>query len=138
MSFWHPIIYQFCNLWLMIRTTIGQNVSLSFRMALLTLHVGHEPTQGFKVEFYSSSGPNYEPLTGHALLTEAKGNYSYPVNGSEYGNSENALFVIAPTVPGQPTLRFSRVDVENEDTGCMYDSVRIFSWFDSDYLEVAR
>lgn len=107
------------------------------RTLILTLSVGHAPTQGFKLEFYSSGSPQNSDLSGHALLTEAKGNYTYPVNGGQYGNNENALFAIAPSVPGQPTLRFSRVDLEN-DSGCMRDPVRIFNWFDNGYLEVAR
>ncbi|XP_035702579.1 cubilin [Folsomia candida] len=117
--------------------TIGQNVTMYHRTLILTLSVGHAPTQGFKLEFYSSGSPQNSDLSGHALLTEAKGNYTYPVNGGQYGNNENALFAIAPSVPGQPTLRFSRVDLEN-DSGCMRDPVRIFNWFDNGYLEVAR
>ncbi|OXA62870.1 exoskeleton protein RP43 [Folsomia candida] len=117
--------------------TVGQNITINSRTAILTLSVGHAPTLGFKLEFFSSGSSENSVLSGHALLTTAKGNYTYPVNGGQYGNNENALFAIAPTVPGQPTLRFTRVNLEN-DSGCTYDSIRVYNWFDNDYLQVVR
>ncbi|XP_035707983.1 bone morphogenetic protein 1-like [Folsomia candida] len=118
-------------------STIGQNVTVTSRSAMITLIVGHAPTLGFKMEFYSSGGSSVAPyVTSYTILTTAKGNVTYPSNGGNYGNYEIALFPIAASVPGQPTLRFTRVDLESEPT-CAYDSIKIYNWFDGNYLQVA-
>ncbi|OXA63048.1 cubilin [Folsomia candida] len=117
-------------------SSIGQNVTLTSRSAIITLIAGHAPTLGFKMEFYSSGSSISPDVTSHAILTTTKGNLTHPSNGGNYGNYENALFAIAPSVPGQPTLSFTRVDVESSGA-CLFDSVRIYNWFDGDYLQVA-
>lgn len=104
---------------------------------MVTLSVGHGPTRGFSLTYFSSGSYVGPVLTGYTELTATAGNYSYPEDGGNYRNSENALFVIAPSVPGRPTLRFTFVELEFEGN-CSYDSVRIFNWFDNNYIEVSR
>ncbi|OXA63051.1 embryonic protein UVS.2 [Folsomia candida] len=117
-------------------STLGQNVTLHSRSVMITLIVGHAPTFGFKMEYYSSGTSVSPDITSHAILTTAKGNVTYPSNGGDYGNLENVLFPIAPSVPGQPTLRFTRVDIET-GSSCQFDYVKIYNWFDGNYLQVA-
>ncbi|OXA63049.1 cubilin [Folsomia candida] len=118
-------------------STLGQNVTVPSKSVMITLIVGHAPTVGFKMEFYSSGGSSVAPdVTSYTILTTAKGNMTYPRNGGNYGSNEIALFPIAPSVPGQPTLRFTRVDLET-GTSCQFDSIRIYNWFDGDYRQVA-
>ncbi|OXA36913.1 Tolloid-like protein 2 [Folsomia candida] len=75
-------------------------------------------------------------LTGYAVLATTKGNLTYPINGGNYRSFENALFPIAPTVPGQPTLRFTRVDLEVHSS-CLYDSIKTYNWFNGEYRQVS-
>ncbi|XP_035708008.1 exoskeleton protein RP43 isoform X1 [Folsomia candida] len=103
---------------------------------MITLIVGHEPSLGFKMEYYASGSPVSPDITSHAIFSTAKGNLTYPSNGGNYRNDEIALFPIAPSVPGQPTVRITRVDVES-GSSCQFDSVRIYNWFEDDYLQVA-
>ncbi|OXA64546.1 Dorsal-ventral patterning protein tolloid [Folsomia candida] len=117
--------------------TLGQNIILQSKSVLITLIVGHAPTLGFKMEYYAS-GSNVNPdITGVEILTTAKGNLTYPRNGGIYRPYETAVFPIAPSVPGQPTIRFTRMDLES-DSLCAYDWIRIYNWFEDDYRQVAR
>ncbi|OXA62671.1 cubilin [Folsomia candida] len=118
-------------------STVGQNHTLTSDLVMVTLSVGHGPTRGFSLTYFSSGSYVGPVLTGYTELTATAGNYSYPEDGGNYRNSENALFVIAPSVPGRPTLRFTFVELEFEGN-CSYDSVRIFNWFDNNYIEVSR
>lgn len=76
-------------------------------------------------------------LSGHAELVGTRGNFSYPNNGIPYQNYEIALFTISPSIPAQPTLRFTAMALES-DSLCQYDSVRTFTWFNDQYSQVAR
>ncbi|XP_021966524.1 CUB domain-containing protein 2 [Folsomia candida] len=118
-------------------TTVGQNYTLPSKNVFITLNVGHAPRMGFSLQFFSSGPDNYQMLTGLAALTGVKGNYSYPVGGGQYNNSVIDWFTLCPSTPSQPTLRFTRVDVEyNAD--CNFDSVRTYTWFNNQFSEVAR
>lgn len=119
------------------RSVVGQNYTIVGRLLIITLSVGHAPTMGFSLSFSSSGESGRQVLTGYAGLTTASGNYSYPENGERYGNNEDALFLIAPTVPAQPTLRFTYVDIEF-GSGCLYDQLAVFTWFDNEYKQTAR
>lgn len=103
---------------------------------MITLVVGHSPTLGFRMEYYASGSTEVQIIKSHTILTTAKGNLSYPFDGGNYLNNERALFPIAPSVPGHPTLRFTRVDLEL-GSSCQFDSIRIYNWFDWRYLQVA-
>ncbi|XP_021967710.1 deleted in malignant brain tumors 1 protein [Folsomia candida] len=116
--------------------TIGQNVTIHQKIVIITLIVGHAPTFGFKLEYYSSGSNWNTDLTGYAVLATTKGNLTYPINGGNYRSFENALFPIAPTVPGQPTLRFTRVDLEVHSS-CLYDSIKTYNWFNGEYRQVS-
>ncbi|XP_035714138.1 cubilin [Folsomia candida] len=118
-------------------SVVGQNYTIVGRLLIITLSVGHAPTMGFSLSFSSSGESGRQVLTGYAGLTTASGNYSYPENGERYGNNEDALFLIAPTVPAQPTLRFTYVDIEF-GSGCLYDQLAVFTWFDNEYKQTAR
>ncbi|OXA64039.1 Exoskeleton protein RP43 [Folsomia candida] len=119
-----------------MRDSLGQNITLQSKSAMITLIVGHAPTLGFKMEYYASGASVSPDITGAEILTTAKGNLTYPRNGGNYDFYETALFPIAPSVPGQPTLRFTRVDLESDST-CSYDSIRIYTWFDGDYRQAS-
>ncbi|OXA63053.1 hypothetical protein Fcan01_00106 [Folsomia candida] len=93
-------------------SSLGQNITLQSKSSMITLIAGHSPTLGFKMEYYASGSSVSPDLTNVTFLTSAKGNLTYPSTGGNYGHNETALFLIAPSVPGQPTLRFTRVDLE--------------------------
>ncbi|XP_035714137.1 deleted in malignant brain tumors 1 protein-like [Folsomia candida] len=116
---------------------VGQNYTIPAHHLIITLSVGHSPTRGFSLSFFSSGLAFYDALTGYADLTTTSGNYVYPQNGENYKNNEDAVFFIVPAVPAQPTLRFIYVDLES-DLNCVYDYVTIYTWFDNDYKQVAR
>jgi hypothetical protein len=119
-------------------TTVGQNYTVSSGFILITLNVGNAPTRGFRLEFFSSGFMDATPeFTGYANLNLNNGNLSYPVGGGQYRNGENALFVVNPTVPAQRTLSFTKMDVET-GSGCPYDAVTIYNWFDNQYTQVAK
>lgn len=124
------------ELYLIFSGTIGQNVTIHQKIVIITLIVGHAPTFGFKLEYYSSGSNWNTDLTGYAVLATTKGNLTYPINGGNYRSFENALFPIAPTVPGQPTLRFTRVDLEVHSS-CLYDSIKTYNWFNGEYRQVS-
>ncbi|OXA62869.1 cubilin isoform X1 [Folsomia candida] len=116
--------------------SLGQNHTFVSRTVLVTLNVGHAPTFGFSLKFFSSGSAGAVAITGYIGLTTARGNLSYPLGGGNYQNSESALITITPTVPGKPTLRFTFVDMEG--ASCLYDYVRTFTWFENTYSQVAR
>ncbi|OXA62871.1 exoskeleton protein RP43 [Folsomia candida] len=118
-------------------TTVGQNYTVGTKTVLVTLSVGHAPTFGFSLQFFSSGSSTNHMLSGHAELVGTRGNFSYPNNGIPYQNYEIALFTISPSIPAQPTLRFTAMALES-DSLCQYDSVRTFTWFNDQYSQVAR
>ncbi|OXA62265.1 cubilin [Folsomia candida] len=117
-------------------STLRQNLTLTSKSVLITLIVGHAPTLGFKMVYYASGSSVFPNITSHAILTTSKGNLTYPSNGGLYRINQRVLFPIAPSVPGQPTLRFTRVDIE-PGSSCQFDWTRIYNWFDGDYRQVA-
>lgn len=103
------------------------------------MSVGHAPTRGFTLQFFSSgladvSTPDY---TGYTSLTLNNGNFSYPADGSNYRNNERAFFLVNPTVPSIRTLRFTRMDLESA-SGCTYDAVVIYNWYENRYNQITR
>lgn len=118
------------------RSVVGQNYTISAPLVIITFSAGHSPTKGFSLSFSSSGLPVQKFLTGYADLTTKSGNYSYPVKGNSYANNENAMFFVAPAVPGCPTLRFTFVDVEPHSY-CGFDYVRIFTWLGNQYKQAA-
>ncbi|XP_021958573.1 exoskeleton protein RP43 [Folsomia candida] len=119
-------------------TTIGQNYTFISKHVFITLNVGHAPTFGFSLQFFSSGYDDiFQRLTGQSSLTTGKGNLSYPVGGGQYGNNEVVWFTISSSVPSQPTLRFTRVDLEYNGS-CNYDSLQTYTWFNNQFTEVAR
>lgn len=131
---------KFQIIWIIVlhpcRASLGQNHTFVSRTVLVTLNVGHAPTFGFSLKFFSSGSAGAVAITGYIGLTTARGNLSYPLGGGNYQNSESALITITPTVPGKPTLRFTFVDMEG--ASCLYDYVRTFTWFENTYSQVAR
>ncbi|OXA42502.1 Blastula protease 10 [Folsomia candida] len=115
----------------------AQNVTIDSEIVIISLIVGHAPTLGFKMEFYSSGASSTAPdKLSCEILTSAKGNVSYPRGGGRYGRYELALFPIAPSVPRRPTLRFTRVDLQ-ASSNCRYDdAIMIYNWSDGRYVLV--
>jgi len=106
---------------------------------LVTFTAGANSTgQGFTLEFYSSGfGDSSPPFSGYAMLSTATGSYSYPEGGGQYGNNENAVIILNPATPGDRTITFTRMDVEN-DNACAYDAVTIFTYANNRFTQLAK
>lgn len=76
-------------------------------------------------------------FSGFAALSTPSGSFSYPIFGGDYGNGENALFILNPTEAGGRTLTFTQMDVES-GTGCGYDAVSLLTWTNNEYTRVDR
>ncbi|OXA46871.1 Deleted in malignant brain tumors 1 protein [Folsomia candida] len=96
-----------------------------------------EPRTGFKLDFFSIGATQAQYLTGNVVLSSVRGNFSYPVGGGNYENFESVVFAIAPTVLSQPTVRFTKVDLET-GSNCNYDSIRVYNWYEFEYLLVHK
>jgi hypothetical protein len=117
---------------------VGQDYTLSGNFFLVTLTVGAGANRGFSLDWYSSGFAGGPPsFSGYAALTTPTGSFSYPVGGGQYGNSENALFIISPDAAGPRTLTFTRMDVEN-DSSCSYDAVSVLTWVNNQYSQIAK
>ncbi|XP_035707806.1 exoskeleton protein RP43-like [Folsomia candida] len=117
---------------------VGENYTVSSDQAVITLSVGHAPTRGFSLEFFSSGMVTARgPYSGFASLNMNSGNFSYPSNGGQYRDGENAVFVVNPIVPAQRTLRFTRMGLEYANN-CVYDAVSVYNWFNNEYIQLGR
>jgi trypsin len=119
--------------------TVGEDLNIAGGLYLITLIAG--PTAGatgFSLQYFASGYADATPaLSGYASLSDASGSYSYPVDGGNYDNDENAAFILNPSETGDRTLTFTRMDVET-DSSCSYDAVAVFVWMNNMYTQLSR
>jgi len=113
---------------------VNTNYTVSGGLTFVTLVVGDDSSssQGFRLEYFSSGFGESISLSGFASISDSVGMYSYPENGGNYANNENAVFVISPDEAGDRTLKFTKLDVEN-DSSCRYDKVSIYTFVNNQY-----
>ncbi|XP_021964307.1 bone morphogenetic protein 1 homolog [Folsomia candida] len=110
-------------------TEVGANYTYSAGTVLVTLVTGASASSGFSLEMYSSGDLDAGGggFTHYETFQAATGATAYPGNGQPYMDDEVAVFIVSPSESGSRTLTFTGMDVE-DSTGCIYDSVEVFSW----------
>lgn len=120
------------------RMGVGQNLTVTAGTAAITLTSSSFAEGEFSLEVYSSGLlDQFQGFSGFFSQTYSAGSVIHPSGGGFYDNNEIVVFAIVPSIPSEKTLRFTGMDIESS-SGCRYDAVTVYNWFDSQYNEVAR
>jgi len=112
---------------------VGTNYTVGGGVLLITLSTSSSSnsSRSLTLDIFSS-GYAASVLSGFAALTSSNGSYSYPVDGGNYRNNENAVFVVSPSGASSTTLTFTRFNVESS-----WDNLYVYSLLSGQFVRVA-